>query len=58
MIKPQKTSPTFEKLNRELLRECAKTTESSKRVIEVSKKLAEETNNLLERLRATRYRAN
>jgi len=47
-------SPTFEKLNLERLKRCSKTTESAKRLIEESKKLGRESQELVEKLRKKR----
>jgi hypothetical protein len=41
-FKPRMYSPTFEKLNQELLKQCQETTASAKQAIAVSKKLTEE----------------
>lgn len=46
--------PTFEKLNLERLKNCSKTTESAKRLIGESKKLARESQELVEKLRKKR----
>ena len=47
-------SPTFEKLNLERLKKCFETTESAKRLMDESKKLARESQELVERLRKKR----
>lgn len=50
--KPAQASPNFEKLNQELLRRCETSTESARRVVENSKKITAEANQLIRRIRA------
>ena len=47
-------SPIFERLNLERLQRCFQTTESAKRLIDESKKLARESQELVEKLRKKR----
>ena len=53
-FKSSRLSPTFEMLNLERLKKCFRTTELAKRLIGESKKLTQESEELLERLRKRR----
>jgi hypothetical protein len=55
--KPPKSSPTFEKLNLDRLKQCEETPESARRNIETSKRLAEESRELLENIHKQRQKA-
>jgi len=52
--KPSQMSPTFERSNLERLKKCSETTESAKRLIHESKKLTQESHELVERIRKKR----
>lgn len=56
-IKPPQASPTFEKINRDRLKQCAETVESAKRAVEDSKKIAERSRELLETVKKQRRKA-
>ena len=56
-FKPRMYSPTFEKPNQELLKECRETTASAKRAIAASKKLTEEAPELIEQVRTKKPKA-
>ena len=56
-IKPPKASPTFEKINRDRLKQCAEAVESAKRAVEDSKKIAEQSRELLESIHKQRRKA-
>ena len=53
-FKSSRMSPTFESLNLERLHKCSQTTDSAKRLIDASKKLARESQELVEKLRKKR----
>jgi len=53
-FKATQMSPTFEKLNLERLNRCAQTTAAANRLIHESKKLNQESQELVERLRKKR----
>lgn len=53
-LKPSGMSPTFEKLNLERLERCFQTTESAKRLILESKRLTQESHELIEKLHTKR----
>lgn len=55
--KPPKASPTFERINEELRKECAETTESAKRIIEASKRLTDESHHLIEQVQRHKRKA-
>ncbi len=56
-IKPAKASPTFEQMVQERLRRCADTAESARRSIDTSKKLTEESHELLVSLQKRRTKS-
>lgn len=56
--KSQRTSPTFEKINQELRKECAETAESAKRIIEASKRLTDQAHQLIEQFHRKKRQAN
>ena len=53
-FKPTGASPTFEKLNLERMKKCMETSAAAKRAIDTSKRLTEESQNLIEELRHNR----
>lgn len=53
-FKSRQMSPTFEKLNLERLKKCTRTTAAAKRLIDESKKLTQESQELVEKLRKKR----
>jgi hypothetical protein len=56
-LTPSKSSsPIFEKLNQDLLKDCKQTAQSARTTVETSKKLTEESRQLLEQTRAKRRR--
>ncbi len=55
--KPPKTSPTFEKMNIDRMRQCVEITESAKRTVETSRILTEQARELVENLREKKRRA-
>lgn len=55
--KPPKSSPIFERINLERLDHCKETTQSAQRTIETSKKITEESRELLETIRKHRRKS-
>jgi hypothetical protein len=55
--KPVKASPTFDKINLERLKQCAETTDSAKRAINTSKRLTEQSRQLLKTIHKDRSKA-
>jgi hypothetical protein len=54
--KPPRTSPVFEKINLERLKECAEMNESAKKMIVRSKKLTEEAQDLIDYIHKQRLK--
>lgn len=52
--KPSDMSPTLERLNLERWKKCSLTTESAKRLMNESRKLTQESLDLIEKLRKKR----
>jgi ferritin-like metal-binding protein YciE len=56
-LKPAQSSPTFEKMNIERIKQCVEATQTAKRIVNASKKLTAQSQELLESVRRNKRRA-